>query len=250
MRKKRNYFKILNEFLNLNTPLEIKIVNSVHYGTECFPMFYFYHHTKGKKDVVLFSGVHGNESIGVKVMLKFLQEFKKEWLDTYNFVIFPVINAYGYAFDTRYNGNKIDINRHAYTAKPSPTETQEFKILDDEIPDTVSLFIDLHQDGKKDFYVYEKRRPTEESLAKFGMEAIKKQNIKIDQSATIYGEKCENGVVNSIREKNNTMEDWFFNKGCRYSITVENPDKSDDEELIRGSLAFLTEVLNKFKEIR
>jgi len=249
MRKSRNYLKTFNEFINVNSPLEMKVIGSVHYDI-CYPMIEFYHHSKAKKDVVLLGGVHGNESIGVKVMLRFLQEFQKEWLDSYNFYVFPIVNPFGYAYNIRGNGAKYDINRHAYTQKPYPIETVEFKILEEEFPESVNLCIDVHQNGKKNFYCYEKSRPDKESLATFGMQEIKKQKIAVEEASTIYGEKCIQGVVNSIKDKSNTIEDYMFSKGAMYSLTLENPDKPTEEELVIGSLAFLRGVLNKFKEIK
>jgi len=250
MRKIRNYNKILNEFININSPLEIKLTDAVHYNNNCYPIFYYCHHTKAKWNVVITSGVHGNESIGVKVMLRFLQEFDKELLNYYNFWIFPVVNPFGYVHDRRSNGANLDINRHCYSQKPFVTETQEFLLLDEETPNKVDLFIDVHQNGKKSFYVYEKKRPSKISLGKFGMDAIKSQKIAVEETSTIYGEKCLSGVVDSIKDKINSLEDYFFRKGAIYSLTLENPDKPNDEELIIGSLAFLTSVLNKFKELK
>jgi len=250
MRKVRNYNKILNEFINISSPLEIKIMDSVHANEECYPMFYFYYHTKAKYNIVINAGCHGNESIGVKIMLRFLQEFDKEMLNNYNIWLFPIVNPFGYVYDVRYNNMKYDINRHCYSQKPFPIETAEFKIIDDELPNRVDVFIDIHQNGKKNFYCYEKKRPNKASLASFGMEEIKKQNIAIEECALLYGEKCINGVVDSIKDKSNTFEDYAFRKGALYSLTLENPNKTDEEELIIGSLGFLKEVLNRFKELK
>jgi hypothetical protein len=83
-----------------------------------------------------------------------------------------------------------------------------------------------------------------------GMEEVIKQKISVEESSTIYGDKCIRGVVNSVKDKSNTLEDWMFNRGAIFSITLEAPDKPHDDELIIGSLAFLNAVLQKFKEIK
>lgn len=249
MNKERNYMRLMNEFINIPTPLEIKILDTIRFNNENYPVFCFRIHSKAKHNVVINSGCHGNESVGTKVILRFLTEFDKELLCDYNFWIFPVISPIGYTYDRRTNGQKLDPNRHCYLQN-SPVEVPEFKIFDEEVPNKIDLFVDIHQSLKKGYYAYEKKRKTDKSLAEYGLNAIKMQGFKIEVSESIYGEKCINGVVDSGEDKINSFEDYAYRKGAKYSITFENNGSNNDEDHIVASLIFIKTVLNKFKELK
>lgn len=244
----RNYLKILNEFINLQTPFDIEVLGGIYYFDTCYPFISLHTHSKlAKYNVVINAGAHGTESIGVKVILRFLQEFNKELLGYYNFTIFPIVNPFGYRFACRKNGNKQYGNSGFQTKEENLTP--EAKLIKEAISNKIDLFIDLHADNKTGFYVYERKRPTKTSLAEDSFKVLRKNKIPIIETGTIYLEKCVNGVVVQPI-KDNSMDDSMFQKGAIYSICIEIPEKIPEDNQMIGGLLLLNEILAKFKEIK
>jgi predicted deacylase len=244
----RNYLKILNEFINLQTPFDIEILGSVHYDI-CYPFISLHTHSKlAKYNIVINSGAHGTESIGVRVMLRFLQEFNKELLGHYNFRIFPIVNGFGYRFSCRKNGNN-QYGNSGFNQIKEENLTPEAKLIREAIPNKIDLFVDLHADDYKGFFIYERKRPNAKSLAEDSLKILKKSKIDILEAGTVRGEKCVNGVV--IQPiKDGSMDDSMFQKGSIYSLCIEIPEKIPEDQQIIGGLLLLNEILKNFKEIK
>jgi len=246
-RQYRNYLKIINEFINVQSPFDIEILGNVHYD-KCYPFISFHNHSKlAKHNVVINSGAHGTESVSVKVMLRFLQEFNDELLGYYNFHLFPIINPFGYTYGIRRNGNK----QHANSGFDCPEDkmTPEAMILRDAVPHRVDLFIDIHADEKNGFYVYERKRPDKGSLVEKSLTILKKNKIPILVADTVYSEKCVDGVIVQPG-KDGSMDDSMFQKGAFYSLCIEIPAQIPEDEQIIGGLMLINEILNKFKEVK
>jgi predicted deacylase len=243
----RNYIKILNEFINVQSPFDTEILGSVHYD-KCYPFISFHTHSKlAKYNVVINAGAHGTEPIGIKVMLRFLQEFNKELLGYYNFLLFPIVNPFGYSYNVRKNGNKqYGNNGFDY---PEDKLTPESIFIKESVPHRVDLFIDLHSDSKNGFYVYERKRPNKDSLAEKSLKILKKNKIPILEADTVYAEKCVNGVVVQPI-KDGSMDDSMFQRGAVYSLCIEIPAKIPEDQQIIGGLLLINEILSKFREIK
>jgi len=245
----RNYLKILNEFINLQTPFDIEILGSVHYDS-CYPFISLHTHSKlAKYNIVINSGAHGEEAIGVKVMLRFLQEFNKDLLNNYNFILFPIVNTSGYRFNRRKNGNN-QYGNNGFNQPKEENVNPEAKLIREAIPNKIDLFIDIHADtAKSGFYIYERKRPTKESLAEKSLKILKENKIPILENDTVYYEKCVNGVV--IQPiKDGSMDDSMFQRGAVYSLCIEIPGKIPEDQQIIGGLLLLNEILTKFKEVK
>jgi predicted deacylase len=246
-RPDRNYLKILNDFANTQSPFDFEILGSVHYDI-CYPFISFHTHSKlAKFNLVMNSGAHGTESIGVRVMLRFLQEFNKELLGHYNITLFPIINPYGYRFSCRKNGN----NQYGNTGFNVSDDklTPEAKLIKETISNKIDLFIDIHADNKTGFYLYERKRPNKESLAEKSLKILKRNKIPILETATVYQEKCVNGVI--VRPvKDGSMDDSVFQKGAMYSLCIEIPEKIPEDQQMIGALLLINEILANFKEIK
>lgn len=244
----RNYLRIINEIINTQTPFDTEIIGSVHYDI-CYPFLSLHSHSKlAKYNVVINSGAHGTEQIGVRVMLRFLQEFNKEFLGYYNFTIFPIVNGHGYRYARRKTGN----NKYGNTGFIQSKEenlTEEARLISEAIPNKIDLFIDLHADNKPGFYIYERKRPDKISLAEESLKLLKKNKIPILEADTVYQEKCINGVViQPIRD--GSMDNSMFQKGAIYSLCIEIPGKIPEDQQMIGGLLLLNEILSKFKEIK
>jgi predicted deacylase len=245
----RNYLKIINEFANTQSPFDFEILGSIHYD-KCYPFISFHTHSKlAKYNVVINSGAHGEESIAVRVMLRFLQEFNKEFLGYYNFQLFPIINPFGYTYNKRKNGNNQYGNTGFNLAKLENV-TQEALLIKEAIPNKVDLFIDIHADiTKSGFYIYERKRPDNGSLAETSLAILKKNKIPILENDTVYLEKCVKGVVVQPI-KDGSMDDSMFQKGAIYSLCIEIPGKIPEDNQMIGGLILLNQILAKFKEIK
>lgn len=243
----RSYLKVINEFINVQTPFDVEILGSLSYD-QIYPFISFHSHSKlAKYNVVINAGAHGTESIGVRIMLRFFQEFNKEFLGYYNFMIFPILNPYGYAHGTRKNGNKQKANwglNH-----PNENLPPESIFIKENIPHKVDLFMDIHADNKGGFYVYERKRPDKPSLADQSLKILHKHKIPVHGADSIYQEKCINGVV--VRpDKDGSMDDSMFQRGAMYSLCIEVPTQLSEDEQIIGGLLLINEVLNQFRDIK
>lgn len=243
----RNYIKILNEIINVQSPFDIEILGSVHYD-KCYPFISSHTHSKlAKYNVVINAGTHGTEVIGVRIMLRFLQEFNQALLGHYNFLLFPIINPYGYTYNIRRNGNKQYANT-GFTLSEEKL-TPEATLIKEIIPHKVDLFLDLHSDNKTGFYIYERKRPNKDSLAEKSLKILKKNKIPILEADTVYTEKCVDGVVVQPI-KDGSMDDSMFQRGAVYSLCIETPAKIPEDQQIIGGLLLINEILSKFREIK
>jgi predicted deacylase len=243
----RNYLRILNDFINTQSPFDIDIVGSIHYDT-CYPFLSLHSHSKlAKYNVVINSGAHGTESVGVRVMLRFLQEFNKEFLGYYSFIMFPIVNPYGYRYSVRKNG-KNQYGNSGFIQTKAENLTEEAKLIQEAIPNKIDLFIDVHADSSKTgFYIYERKRPNAKSLAEQSLKELLKNKLPVLETATVYQEKCINGVIiQPIRD--GSMDNAIFNRGAMYSLCLEIPGKIPEDSQVIGGLMLLNSILKNFKD--
>jgi len=245
----RNYLKIVNEFINTQSPFDFEILDTIIYNKIGYSFISLHTHSKlAKYNVVINSGAHGTESIGVRVMLRFLQEFNKELLGYYNFQLFPIVNPYGYVYATRRNGLG-QYGNNGFNQKREEDLTLEGKLIRDNIPHKIDLFIDIHADSDKNgFYIYERKRPNQKSLAENSLKELRKNKISILEAGTVYYEKCLNGVV--IQPiKDGSMDNSMFDRGAIYSLCLEIPGKNSEDEQIIGGLLLLNSILKNYKDL-
>jgi len=241
----RNYLRILNEFINIQCPFDTEIVGVINYD-KAYPFLSLHTHSKlAKWTIVINSGAHGEESIGVRVMLRFLQEFNTELLGYYNMIIFPVVNPFGYVYNCRKNG----ANKYGNSGfMKEEALTEESKLIRENVPNKIDLFIDIHSDRDKNgFYIYERKRPDAKSLAESSLKELERKKMPIINSETVYQEKCVNGVIISPI-KDGSMDDAMFGRGAIYSLCIEIPGKISEDQQIIGGLLLINSILKKFAE--
>ena len=112
----KRYFppKILNDFLkNHNDRLDYNILG---HSVNNLPIYELNIGT-GKKRILMWSQMHGNESTTTKALLDFipwlLDSNQKNLLNTFTFYIIPQLNPDGAEAYTRLNANQFDLNRDA-----------------------------------------------------------------------------------------------------------------------------------------
>ncbi len=123
----------------------------------------------GKKQILMTSGVHGDEPAGIEAVLSFLEGPVEAYLDEFFFSVIPCVNPSGLELGTRENEAGQDINRG---------------MSDDTVPESVvlrefisgchyDLFFDHHEDYEATgFYMYEAERD-DHLLGKRIVEAVK-----------------------------------------------------------------------------
>lgn len=244
----RNYLKLINEILNIQSPFDVEILGVINYD-KSYPFISLHTHSKlAKWNVVINAGAHGTESIGVRIMLRFLQEFNQELLGLYNFILFPIVNPFGYVYNVRKNG-KNQYGNSGFIQEKEENLTEEAKLIKEAIPNKVDLFIDVHADNKLGYYIYERKRPNAKSLAEESLKELKKNKLPILDNATVYQEKCVNGVIISPI-KDASMDNAMFNRGAIYSLCIEVPTKIPEDEQMIGGLLLVNSLLKNFKEIK
>ncbi|RKU31859.1 hypothetical protein C6497_00835 [Candidatus Poribacteria bacterium] len=187
--------------------------------------------------VYVSAGIHGDEPAGVECAIRLIQQLSdnqqyKYWdflLDTYNWMISPCDNPYGYERDTRENAVGLDLNRMFET--PEQTKETEFIVESiRRIPQqkhinshagsnrlAITLALDLHEDmDSAGFYLWERRRTYHKPI---GDAIVAKVNsvCNINRSSIIEGHHNDNGVI--------TLLDQITSKGWtrgRYLAEHEN----------------------------
>ena len=93
----------------------------------------------GPKKIILWSQMHGNESTTTKALIDFLffldgeETITTSFLETFSFVIIPILNPDGAQNYTRENAKGIDLNRDAF-AVTQPESALLHKICTEEAP--------------------------------------------------------------------------------------------------------------------
>lgn len=111
-----------------NSGIQTKIIGESEEGRAIYQLKL----GKGKKRILIWSQMHGNESTGTKAVfdfLKFIQHFPtheitKSILDNCSITIIPMLNPDGAQAYTRVNANDVDLNRDAVKL-----EAKESKLL-------------------------------------------------------------------------------------------------------------------------
>lgn len=111
-----------------NSKIQTKIIGESEEGRAIYQLKL----GKGKKRILIWSQMHGNESTGTKAVFDFLkfiqhfstQEITKSILDNCDITIVPMLNPDGAQAYTRVNANNVDLNRDAVEL-----EAKESKLL-------------------------------------------------------------------------------------------------------------------------
>lgn len=250
MRKpRRNYLKLVNEICNLNNKwLQLSIVGHVIYYDVAYPLLKLENIGKRKYNLVIQSGIHGDEPEAIQVLINWLQNIKSSILTKCNLIIFPCMNPYGYNYIIRRNGYKQMVNTRLDKSNGIP----ELEIYRKHYPKRVNLFIDVHGDcgryGKKEIYAYE-RIP--DGVISPTQKALRKNNTIIPyiKSDTIYKESCKYGVIYNP-ERDDSIQDYMSDNGCECSLTLEIPGKRKGLNTIYGGVKVLEDIIINFIKLK
>ena len=244
--KQRSYLKLVNDIINLNIPFNISVIGFVQHD-RVYPIIKLEKTDKKTRyHVVIQSGIHGDEAIAIRVLLRWLKSIRPRYLKEFSFTIFPVLNPYGYAHATRRNGKHQMVNSADYWSKSY--EIPELNIAGSHYPENANLFIDIHGDcgryGKTEIYAYERVAPGMPSIA---MQALRENNkiIPYIKGDTIYKESCKYGVIYNPK-RDRSIQDYMSDIGCECAITLEIPGKMSGINRIDGSVKVINSILKYF----
>jgi len=247
MKTIRSYKKLVNELINLTIPFRIEIAGYVSYD-EVYPIIAIRHISKmARKNIVILSGQHGDESFAIHILIKWLSQVKLEDYPEFNWYIIPVANPFGYCKDIRRNGARQMVNNADKFVKDS--DVKELAILYEIIPHEFSLYLDIHGDtGRKYIYAYERKPEGKQSTVE---DALKNNDniLPYEKTNTIYKEKVINGIIYKP-EHDKSLDDCMGNLGIDYTVTLEFPGKYTGTNRTQGGVNILNEILTKFKDIK
>jgi predicted deacylase len=244
MRTVRSYNKLVNELINLQIPFRVEIAGYVQYDNEIYPMMEIKHISKvAKKQVVLVSGIHGNEHYAVHTLLKWIQQFNPTLLSECNFSIYPVCNPYGYAKNSRKNGARQMVNNYKKFSKGS--DVQELAILFEHMPSNPDLYLDIHGDVSKKFvYAYE-RVPMDKKSIVSGALIEHDTLLPYEKTQTIYKSKVQDGVINTP-DADVGIEGCLEMVGTNHTVALELPGKCNGQARSSGGVAIINSILKNF----
>jgi predicted deacylase len=195
------------------------------------------------KNIIISSGQHGNEPFAITTLLKWIRQ--PIMFGDLNYFVFPVVNMFGYATNSRDNGNRQDTNNDANFVKNS--KVPELAILFEQFPQTADLLLDIHGDtGKSNVYIYEHKV---DSLPSIAEKALMENDtlLSFSRAKTIYKMKVINGVVTPPLSDIG-IEGFMEKLGVRYTITLELPGKFDGQKRAEGGVAIINSILRHFVE--
>ncbi|EQC47966.1 DUF2817 domain-containing protein [Bacteriovorax sp. Seq25_V] len=127
--------------------------------------------TGDKKKIIITSGVHGNESVGVSTLLKVINQivYDKNMRTKFDFVFFPALNPGGLRQNTRRLKNDVDLNRTFTKGK----EQGVTKILQESLDgEEFELALDLHEAYTKNGFFVIKADKEDDQLTKESLSII------------------------------------------------------------------------------
>lgn len=201
--------------------------------------------------IFLSAGIHGDEPAGVYALLEFMKGPILDYLDRYQFSIFPCLNPWGFEYDRRENVHGVDINRSFLKINSIVARVLRAKVAESS---PYLLAINMHEDdpqkpvedlpldtNPRAFYLYE----TTLNGQMIGVKILKKlreEGIDICLQDTIYGEGNQGGIIFSHSTSGELEQ--FLRKHTNTIITLETPTIWSLEERIRTHLLALKATLD------
>ena len=110
--------------------------------------------TNGKPNIIITGGTHGYEESGVYGALEFLEKDAANYMDQFNFIVFPCLSPFAYEVNQRWTHDAWDPNRSFDRSKPYVPEAQlVMDVLDEAHKKAGRDFaaaVDLHETPDRD----------------------------------------------------------------------------------------------------
>ena len=235
--------------------LALKQTGTIRYGQFETPAYALTFTPPGKVKhlVLLTGGVHGNEPSGVEMLIQTAENIVRqpEKYEGYYFDIIPLVNPWGWVFDTRYNRDGIDINRDfAAFASQEAHLVQSFtqgKAYD--------LVIDFHEDpSAQGFYPYQNAAP-DTAVGRKVIAAVRQATYPIEQNVNMVILKTNDGLIDapmwSLQYMQVTRQlscpAYFRLERNAAAFTIETPKNMAWDDRVKMHKIALNEILSSLE---
>jgi len=206
-------------------------------------------HEKGRTNILIMGGVHGEESAGPWGILNVMMKLKLMKVQV-NVSFIPIMNPYGFSKGIRFNKQLKSVNSGYFRTKSGKPElTQEGKILNKNFVRISSLakngFLSCHEDVEEDnFFMYEVTNAAKPDYICTELQTIGNKYFGKQKDGLTYQGVVRDGVV--LNEKDGTIDDYLFTIGnVHRSITTETPGLAD----INKRVFVYEQIITKFIEL-
>jgi hypothetical protein len=204
--KKVRHYSETEYFIKNQSNNEYRIIGTVAYQNEEYKLYEIIIDNNAEKDILIFSGVHGNEPAGVKASITFIKEIEKQTIicNNYNIHIILIVNPWGWEYDSRYNGDGIDVNRDF---ADNNTISNEAELIINYFRDIKpAIVLDLHESYSSGNYFY---------MYNNYMKKIAKEFFKINEKKYVVE---NNHKVSILKVKNGIIfPNWFIIKFVKWA---------------------------------
>lgn len=206
-------------------------------------------HVKGQPNIMIMSGVHGEETAGPWGLLNVMMKLKLMKIHV-NISIIPIMNPYGFSKGIRFNADLKSINSGYFRTKSGKPElTTEGEIFNRNFVRFSELarngFLSCHEDVmEKHFFIYEIINGTKPDFYCNEIQLIGIKYFDKQPDGPTYDGTVKDGVV--MNEKDGTIDDYLFTiGGIHRAITTETPGTADINKRV-----YVTEqLITKFIEL-
>ena len=196
-----------------------------------------------KIDLVVVSGIHGEEAAGPLAIIKYLPEILAEVKKrNIKLIIYPMVNFYGFERNKRFNKEKISCNSFWIHEKGKMAKESAL-VKKDILKYKAKYSISMHENGEMKkrysfFYAFGDIKAAQNLVkaASSKMPVLKKG---------FSGKDGENKIINGIvyNWHDGTFEDFMFHQGTKASICSETALKSDLKLRMSTDYIFIKEMI-------
>ncbi len=205
--------------------------------------------THGNKRALISAGIHGDEPAGALAILQLLeQSLLQSFLETWEIIILPCLNPYGFEHNTRNNAEDIDLNRQFKLDNPP----LEVKLAQSVFASPFDLTLELHEDvDSPGYYLYQKSQfhDKNQNLGKKILQEVS-TIMPINQQHEIDGLPAENGIISRLKDPDQ-MDFWpmalysFHKKTC-CCFTLETGTNFPVQKRVEGHCKAVLSALRGF----
>jgi len=193
--KTRNYNEQTAFIFDLSNKFTVNEIGIIHYPGNEYKLYKItYGNTRNEnaKKYLFLSGIHGNEIAPVYAMKEFIQYLDSiELISNVLIDFIYIINPYGFEYNTRHNGNGIDLNRDFINF-----ETLEIRFLINSIQNINYMgMYDFHEHSSTTgflLYYYSRRNII---LANNILEMVQRNNIPLENNYVDITLKATGGAI-------------------------------------------------------